>query len=128
MSLFFHISNNTCHHLWNHAIRQFPQATVSVDSNAPKDYIEYNSEVFNISNNTSHSEEPQIVKSGNNIYVLWIDYSSGSRDIYFKKSSDNGCTFNRTINLGIGEGSSLDPKMAIPGDHIYIIWEQTPGK
>jgi hypothetical protein len=103
------------------------EATVSVDSNDPKDYIEYKREVFNISNNTGHSEEPQIMKSGNNIYLLWIDDSSGSRDVYFKKSSDNGCTFNRTINLGIGEGGSLDPKMAISGDNIYVTWEQTPG-
>jgi len=103
------------------------EATVSVDSNDAKYSIEYNREVFNISNNTGHSEEPQIMKSGNNIYVLWIDDSSGSRDIYFKKSSDNGCTFNRTMNLGIEEGGSLDPKMAILGDNIYITWEQTPG-
>ncbi len=103
------------------------EATVSVDSNDVKDSIEYNRDVFNISNNTGHSEEPQIMKSGNNIYVLWIDDSSGSRDVYFKKSSDNGCTFNRTMNLGIEEGGSLDPKMAISGNNIHIIWEQTPG-
>ncbi|HEY7757250.1 MAG TPA: sialidase family protein, partial [Nitrososphaeraceae archaeon] len=103
------------------------EATVSVDSKAHRDSIGYNSGVFNISNNTGHSEEPQIMKSGNNIYLLWIDDSSGSRDVYFKKSSDNGCTFNRTINLGIGEGGSLDPKMAISGDNIYVTWEQTPG-
>jgi hypothetical protein len=103
------------------------EATISVDSNDSKDAIEYNRDVFNISNNTGHSEEPQIMKSGNNIYVLWIDDSSGSRDVYFKKSSDNGCTFNRATNLGIGEGGSLDPKMAISKENIYIIWEQTPG-
>ena len=103
------------------------EATVSVDSSDAKDSIEYNRDVFNISNNTGHSEDPQIMKSGNNIYVMWLDDSSGSRDVYFKKSSDNGCTFNRTMNLGIEDGGSLDPKMAISGDNIYIIWEQTPG-
>ena len=52
------------------------EATVSVDSNDAKDSMEYNWEVFNISNNTGHSEEPKIIKRGNNIYVLWIDETS----------------------------------------------------
>jgi hypothetical protein len=31
------------------------------------------------------------------------------------------------MNLGIGEKGSLDAKMAISKENIYIIWEQTPG-
>ena len=83
--------------------------------------------MFNVSNNSGHSETPQIMYSGNNIYVAWIEDISGSRDIFFKKSSDNGCTFGPTIDLGIGKGGSIDPKLATNGNNIYLIWEHTPG-
>lgn len=89
-----------------------------VDSNSTKSIGGYNNEVFYISNNTGHSEEPQIIKNENNIYILWIDDTSGSRNIYFKKSSDNGCTFSPTIDLGIRKGGSLDPKMLVSGNYV----------
>jgi hypothetical protein len=83
-------------------------------------------ELFNISNNTGHSEKPQIIYNDNKIYVSWIDDTPGSRDIFFRKSSDNGCTFGPLINVGIGEGGSIDPRMAISGNNIYLIWEHSP--
>ncbi len=97
-----------------------------VDMNNTKSTTGYNDEIFYISNNTGHSEEPQIIKNGTNIYMLWIDDSSASRNIYFKKSSDNGCTFGPTIDLGVGKGGSLDPKMVVSGNYVYVIWEYTP--
>ena len=97
-----------------------------VDMNNTKSTTGYNDEIFYISNNTGHSEEPQIIKNGSNIYMLWIDDSSASRNIYFKKSSDNGCTFGPIIDLGVGKGGSLDPKMVVSGNYVYVIWEYTP--
>ncbi|HJR84623.1 MAG TPA: sialidase family protein [Nitrososphaeraceae archaeon] len=97
-----------------------------VTLNNTKSTAGYNDKIFYISNNTGHSEEPQIIKNGSNIYMLWIDDSSGSRNIYFKKSSDNGCTFGPTMDLGVGKGGSLDPKMVVSGNYVNVIWEYTP--
>ena len=83
-------------------------------------------ELFNISNNTGHSEKPQVIHKDKNIYVSWIDDTSGSRDIFFRKSSDNGCTFGPLFNLGIGEGGSIDPRMYISGNNVYLTWEHSP--
>src|ERR671914_418959 len=38
----------------------------------------------NLSNDIGNSYEPQIVISGNNVYVVWIDNTTGNGDIYFK--------------------------------------------
>ena len=100
---------------------------VSIDSNTIKNSGDNSNKVFNVSNNTGHSELPQIVKNGNKIYVVWIDDTSGSRDIYFKRSLDNGCTFTHTIDLGVEKGGSLDPEIAISGSNVYVTWEHTPG-
>ncbi|HSA72764.1 MAG TPA: N,N-dimethylformamidase beta subunit family domain-containing protein [Nitrososphaeraceae archaeon] len=102
------------------------EASLSKDSSYKIGSIQDNNELFNISNNTGHSEESQIIEKDNNIFVVWLDDSSGSRDIFFKKSSDYGCTFNPTIDLGTKDGGSLDPRVALSGNNIYVVWENTP--
>jgi hypothetical protein len=87
----------------------------------------YDTDTTNLSNNIGHSELPQLVSYGNNVYVVWIDDTSGKRNIYFKRSTDNGCTFGPTIELGNQKGGSIDPKMAVSGNNVYVIWEHTPG-
>src|SRR5215210_371121 len=58
-----------------------------------------NNATVNLSLNSGHSELPQIVTSEDNVYVVWVDDSSGNRDILFRKSIDNGETFESTLNL-----------------------------
>ena len=88
--------------------------------------LKKNNDILNISNNMGHSEEAQVIENGSSIFVLWIDDSAGSRNIFFKKSSDDGCTFSPTIDLGTGEGGSMSPKMAFANDNLYAIWEHSP--
>src|SRR5918992_100225 len=62
-------------------------------------------------NNTGFSSNPQITAFGSNVYVVWRDNSSGSDDIYFSSSLDNGTTFNDIENLSNTNGSSTDPQV-----------------
>ena len=71
-----------------------------------------NNATVNLSLNAGHSEIPQIVTSEDNVYLVWVDDSSGNRDIFFRKSIDNGETFGNTINLSNNTGGSLDPKIS----------------
>ncbi|HJR83994.1 MAG TPA: hypothetical protein VJ772_01355, partial [Nitrososphaeraceae archaeon] len=41
---------------------------------------------INLSDNEGFSEHPQIASVGNHIYVVWVDESSGEREIMFSKS------------------------------------------
>jgi hypothetical protein len=83
--------------------------------------------ITNISNNKGHSELPKLTVIGNNVYVVWIDDSSGKRDIYFRKSTDKGCNFGPIIDASNQNGGSVDPQIAATGNNIYLIWEHTPG-
>ena len=87
----------------------------------------YFSNTTNLSNNIGHSELPQLALYGNHVYVVWIDDTLGKRSIYFKRSTDNGCTFGHTIDLGDQKGGSMDPKIAVSGNNVYVVWEHTPG-
>src|SRR5437867_4206393 len=82
--------------------------------------------IFNLSNNTGHSEHPKVAVDGNNVYVVWADDTFGTRDIYFRKSTDNGCTFGETIDISNLNGGSVDPQIAASGNNVYVLWEHTP--
>ena len=65
-----------------------------------------------ISNAGENSTAPQLILSGNNVYVGWIDNNGNKFDISFAKSADGGSSFGAPINLG-----NPSPKGA---DHLYI--------
>ena len=48
-----------------------------------------------------------IAASGDYVYVTWWDNKTGTREVYFRASTDNGETFGNTIMLNstIGGGS-----------------------
>src|ERR671910_481790 len=80
------------------------------------------SSVKNLSNNTGASLSPNIATSGNNVYVIWTDNTTGNGDVYFKRSMDNGGTFGGTENLSNNTGASLSPHIAASGNNVYVIW------
>ena len=83
--------------------------------------------ITNLSNNKGHSEVPKITVLRNNTYVVWIDDSSGRRDIHFRKSTDKGCNFGPIIDVSNQNGGSVDPHIAASANNIFLIWEHTPG-
>jgi hypothetical protein len=76
----------------------------------------------NLSKNLGNSTNAIVAAHGNNVYVVWIDDAMGNTDIYFKKSSDYGNSFNRTINLSRTNGSSHSPQLAVSDNHVYVVW------
>jgi hypothetical protein len=81
--------------------------------------------IENLSNNDGRSDEPQIAAVGVNVYVVWRDNSSGKDQIYFKRSSDTGNSFNSTENLSNTNGSSTDPQITATANNAYIVWSDT---
>ncbi|HEX6294532.1 MAG TPA: sialidase family protein [Nitrososphaeraceae archaeon] len=59
------------------------------------------------------------------VYVLWEDNTSGNKDIYLKISKDNGRTFEPVINLSNNIGDSVNAQMAVYGNNVYVVWEDT---
>ena len=59
------------------------------------------------------------------VYITWYDNSTsdGNFDIFFARSTDNGQTFSPPENLSQNNGSSSNPKIAIQGNNVYVVWE-----
>jgi hypothetical protein len=74
----------------------------------------------------SHANYPgprtSIALSGNNIYVAWWDNKTGNNEISFARSTDNGKTFDKTINLSNAKGASADSQIATQGYNVYVSW------
>ena len=54
---------------------------------------------LNLSNNTGRSENAQIFALEENVYVTWWDNSTGTREVLFRASTDNGNSFGQAIIL-----------------------------
>ncbi|MBA2267643.1 MAG: hypothetical protein H0W19_04820, partial [Nitrosopumilus sp.] len=78
--------------------------------------------------NNKKSFDPQIAVSGNNVFVVWRDDSTGKGEINFKKSVNNGENFTFTKKLSNNEGMSSDPQIAASGNNVYVAWrDETTG-
>lgn len=77
---------------------------------------------INLSNNEGFSEHPQIASVGINIYVVWVDETSGEREVMFSKSSDSGKTFSENIVISQDSISPYNVELAAKGQNVYIVW------
>jgi hypothetical protein len=73
--------------------------------------------------NSGWSFTPDIaVDSSNNIHVVWDDFTSGTSEIYYKKSTDGGLTWS-TKQLTWNSVGNSAPAIAIAStDHIHVVW------
>ena len=81
----------------------------------------------NLSNNPGNSTDAQIAVYQNNVYIVWSDATTGNGDIYFKRSVDNGTTFDTRL-LANNTGLSSFPQISTVGSNVYVAWiDTTPG-
>ena len=71
------------------------------------------------------SGTPQIAVSQNNLYVVWMDNTSGTYDILFAKSTDGGKSFGTPVNISNLHADSGYPQFAANGNNVYVTWTQT---
>jgi BNR repeat-containing family member len=62
--------------------------------------------------------------SGNALHVVWEDDTSGSYDIYYKKSADGGTSWSTAKRLFWTSGGSYYPALDIDsGGVIHVVWD-----
>ena len=78
-----------------------------------------------VSSNAGQSGTPQIAVSNNNVYVVWMDNTSGRYDILFTKSTDGAKSFGTPINISSLHADSGYPEFTVTGNNVYVTWTQT---
>jgi hypothetical protein len=74
-----------------------------------------------------YSFNHQIVTIGEKIYTVWQEDKGLVVDIYFRRSTDGGASFDKTINLSNNIGEARNPHIAVSGNTVYVTWLQITG-
>jgi len=81
-----------------------------------------------LTNNTGESHAPRISVLSSNVYVVWCDTTPGNYEVYFRKSTDGGATWQPAKRLSNNTGGSYNPTIAVSALNVYIVWyDYTPG-
>jgi hypothetical protein len=71
-------------------------------------------------NQAGISYGPQICVYQSNVYVVWYDYRDGNMEIYFKRSADDGTTWDPVVRLTNSLAASLYPAISNAGEKLYV--------
>jgi hypothetical protein len=79
----------------------------------------------------NNARAPSVIASGANVTVLFRDNTT-NRDIYIARSTNTGASFTTPAVLyasGTTDGAfqAGKPMMAMSGNNLYIVWEETHG-
>jgi len=80
------------------------------------------SEDFRLTNDSFDSEVPSISLSGQNVLVVWQDNRDGNYEIYYKRSSNKGISWDSEARLTNNTADSRFPSIAIEGQNIHVVW------
>jgi hypothetical protein len=115
-------SSNTVYVVWQESVGSYGSRNYDIFFKKSNDGGDTFGSPINLSNNSGFSEHPQIASVGNNIYVVWVDDSSGEREIMFSKSSDTGKTFTNSVVVSQNSMGPNHVELAATGEAVYIVW------
>lgn len=80
---------------------------------------------INISSMVGSSREPRIAAdSAGNLNVIWWNVSTGSHDIHFIRSIDQGVNWINQTNISHTPGAVLDPFLALDQwGNLFMVWK-----
>ena len=84
----------------------------------------------NLSNNSGESDFPAIaIDSSGNFNVAWCDDTPGNYDIYFSRSTDDGASWSKSVNISNNSEDSYCPVVDVnSAGNINVVWcDNTPG-
>lgn len=73
---------------------------------------------------TSYNNAWCVADSGEVIHVVWYDNRDGNNEIYYKRSLDNGASWEPDVRLTNNPYQSEYPAVAAFGENIHVVWQQ----
>ena len=78
-----------------------------------------------LSYSSGNKQKPTITASGNAVHVAWADDVTGSYEIWYMRSEDNGVSWLSRVKLtsaGAAGGIARGPSMWCSGSNVHIAW------
>ncbi|UCE39384.1 MAG: hypothetical protein JSW00_09235 [Thermoplasmata archaeon] len=70
------------------------------------------------------SVEPSIVSYENNVHVVWADNKTGNFEIYYRRSLDNGATWESEMRLTYTSENQTNPRIAVWENNVHVVWNK----
>jgi len=76
-----------------------------------------------LTNNTGLSGFPSIALSGSSLHVVWHDNRDGNNEIYYKRSTDGGLSWQADTRLTNNSAISQYPAVSVSGSTVHVVWQ-----
>jgi PKD repeat protein len=76
-----------------------------------------------LTDDPSTSLNPTICATGPVLHVVWDDYRDGNKEIYYKRSTDNGQSWGEDIRLTNNAYHSWVAWVCASGSDVYVVWD-----
>ena len=68
------------------------------------------------------SWQPVVSAFGREVHLAWMDERDENQEIYYKRSTDNGCTWSPDVRLTADSGNSVTPCIFALNAGVHIVW------
>ncbi|HXG00715.1 MAG TPA: sialidase family protein, partial [Bacteroidota bacterium] len=70
----------------------------------------------------ANSQYLSVVAVASAVHLVWREQRDGNNEIYYKRSTDNGATWEADVRLTNNTAISREPSVAVGGQTIHVIW------
>jgi hypothetical protein len=75
-----------------------------------------------LTNNSAESNNPAVWVSGPDVHVVWTDGRDGNFEIYYKRSTNGGFSWESDRRLTNNTAASKDPSISVAGLIVHVVW------
>ncbi len=69
-----------------------------------------------------------LTANGDTLHTVWYDRRDGVDEVYYKRSTNKGTTWEADTRLTNNIGFSIEPSVAVSGSFVHVIWyDKSPG-
>jgi len=76
-----------------------------------------------LTNEPAPSYQASVAVFDSNVHVAWCDNRDGNIEIYTKRSTDNGTSWESDTRLTYDTATSRYPSLAVSGSNVHLVWE-----
>jgi len=75
-----------------------------------------------LTEDSGYSVFPSVAVSGSNVHIVWMDLRNGPPDIYYKRSTDGGTTWQIDTDLPGYHSNAWSPSITVAESNIHLVW------
>jgi hypothetical protein len=76
-----------------------------------------------LTNAARDSDYPSVAAAGAVVHVVWREHRDGDLEVYYKRSTDGGASWDSDVRLTNAAGSSSSASVAVSEAAVHVVWQ-----